>query len=471
MSELIQSVSVICHGPDQSGYGPQGTLTRKAWQEECITKLRSGRRPFRQWQNDLQALYESDQVRHASPSFEWSVQSKSDLSKEQNFGWGTDRTSHFVLDIPAHIFEDHELDLSGYTFVHGVLFQGATFTGWTRFSGANFQRAAFFIGCNFESFAHFDGATFSEMANFNHSRFVRLADFRSSTYPNGALFESVLFGETADFHDCSSKNLKFDGSHFKGLADFSATVAHNETRIKPLGELSLSGVQFKSAALFSNREFTGSLRLGELNGTPTRFDRAPQFHNSKLHQDTTFADCFFADPNTTDRATVAAYNTLRHAMSQKQSVHEEQRFLRLELDAERCLLKGLQRLPYTAYKFFSGYGFSILRPFLWLILIPLAITSASYAIYASDLDCFSSPLTSCRLKTNLVYQSLKLSFLQSLPPLGFEKSSDAIRELIFHAEPDPIPWLVLPLTVIQKFSSLLGWFFIALALRNRFRMK
>lgn len=470
--DIANPVSVKCVGLDKIGYGPNAKLTRGEWQDQCVRALLSGRDGFDNWQSELRSLYQQGRVNQDSPPFEWLVAPASSPSDTKAFGWATDSRSHFVLDIPAHVFENHDLNFSGYYFEFGVLLQGSTFVDGALFSNCTFHKGAYFIGCRFESFGMFAESSFEELAIFNFSKFLGHVSFRGARFINGAMFESVLFGDAANFHDCLLKYLNADGSRFNGIADFSASIAHADTGVKPLGELLLRRVHFKDSALFCNREFTGGLKLTGATGGPTRFDVAPQFHNSKLHQDTTFADCVFTDLKNADRSAALAFNTLRNAMSQKQAIHEEQRFMRLELDAERLLAKGFSRFLYTVYRTVSGYGFSLARPFFALLVLPMLFASVWYAIAASDFDCFGAQAVQCVVHPGVMLQSLKLSLLQALPPLGLERASDSIRDSLFNTSIDyGISWFALPVVVVQKVLSLVGWFFIALALRNRFKMK
>ncbi|RFB68683.1 hypothetical protein DZB54_16275 [Herbaspirillum sp. 3R-3a1] len=153
-------------------------------------------------------------------------------------------------------------------------------------------------------------------------------------------------------------------------------------------------------------------------------------------------------------------------MSKHQITREEQRFLVLELDAEKRGSKLGVAALYFLYERVAGYGFSIAKPLFFLIVLPLIFFFALYCGLSAYTNCPS--IASCRFDTLTLLGTIEFSVLQSLPPLGIEKASDALRESIFGGEHIGI---VIPFIVVQKVMALAGWFFVALALRNLFKMK
>ena len=176
-------------------------------------------------------------------------------------------------------------------------------------------------------------------------------------------------------------------------------------------------------------------------------------------------------PSKTDKSAARAYNTLRHAMNQQQSTREEQRFLKLELDAERLMAKDGVRQLYWIYKQIADYGFSVWRPALLLLTLPILCFGMFYGSLTSLNHCTSLLSHRCQFDVGLIIQTVEFTLLQSLPPLGLDKMSDPLREELFQIKHPISSFVLVTLVVIQKILALFGWFFVALALRNIFKMK
>jgi hypothetical protein len=262
-------------------------------------------------------------------------------------------------------------------------------------------------------------------------------------------------------HALFEDNVVFTGKQY------SNNDSGNNDKLQTISDISFSGAHFKKRAYFENRDFRGITNFGKSEGQPTRFDLAPLFYNSKLFQGTTFVDTEFKTSKN-DELAAQAFNTLKQLMSQQQSVRDEQFLIKKELDIELLKATGGVHLLYWLYKNISDYGFSAKLPFIYLILIPFTIFCLFYGLLTSWINCKSLLLTySCQFDVILIKKTIEFSLIQGLPPLGLEKLSDALREDLFKNQLSSLTMIV----VLQKLFALPGWFLIALALRNLFKMK
>ena len=209
-----------------------------------------------------------------------------------------------------------------------------------------------------------------------------------------------------------------------------------------------------------------------LNGKPTVFTKVPLFHNCELHQDTTFEGAKFPTASNDDETDARAYNSLRLAMSKQEFTLGERVFIKLELEAERLIAKGIERWFYDIYKKIASYGFSILKPAICLLLVPLTFASIFYGLIESYANCASLPQHYiCEYNSDLLIKTIKFTLLQSLPPLGFDRLSDELRNDIFTVQSPILDLILTCLVVIQKMLALVGWFLMGLGLRNLFKIK
>lgn len=450
---------------DERGYGPDGQLTRQHWQDQCAETLLIGRKKFNAWQDNL--IQRESITPHPIGSYEWEVRRGDSSEEGVRHGWSD--ISFCVVDLSNRVIESECLNgiFENYRFRTGVLFLNVVFKGGALFNSCIFEREAYFLGCQFEA-GSFTSCEFMKGAIFDDSKFSRAAWFSSTTFRGGASFKNVEFQTDALFTDTRFISGNFDGAIFRENADFSGNTVHNNNELQTFGPMSFSGCHFFKVADFSNREFKGRTIFGISEGCATQFDEAPLFHNCILHQDTTFSDAIFSTATMPRGATAKAYNTLRHAMSQQQSTREEQRFLRLELDAERAAAPQATRWIYAIYKKVANYGFSIWSPAFFLILIPAVIAGSMYGIAASRHQCPELLSSNCQFNTSLLIEIVEFSLLQTLPLPGLDRLSELFRLSLFR---DSQLTLVTALITMQKMFALLGWFFVALALRNLFKMK
>jgi uncharacterized protein YjbI with pentapeptide repeats len=382
-------------------------------------------------------------------------------------------------------------------------FYNARFGYGANFSGAQSIEGAIFTSVEFGDHACFDGAQFGDSTNFNQARFGNGASFVGTQFGNSTNFEFTEFGESVTFISCSWASLT---SQYCGCSDeleaIKAWAGERGLSPETFKSISFAGANFTDRVDFSGRTFEGHTSFGCINAYwPTKFGKAPLFHNCKLHQDTTFDGAEFPEPSSDpieNDIAARAYRTLKLAFSQHQAIREEQLFFRLEMTEEAAKLvssnnkiivknglfllslgKSKKILPvvishflshhariclFHSYKLFSNYGFSFGRPMV-LLLIALLVFGVVYS--------WLSVLTPCLLThadCQISYGLIQFTLLQTLPLPGMDKWSDSLRSDLFPDE----GWKSLGFTaalMIHKTISLLAVFLFGLALRNLFKMK
>jgi hypothetical protein len=120
----------------------------------------------------------------------------------------------------------------------------------------------------------------------------------------------------------------------------------------------------------------------------------------------------------------------------------------------------------VAYKKFSDYGFSVIRPLTYWVIAILCLT-AIYGLLSWMGQCGPSLDGNACVFTP---QWLEFSLLQTLPLPGLDKLSEVASKAFWPAG----AWWGLALSllvIVQKTISLAALFLVGLALRNLFKLK
>jgi uncharacterized protein YjbI with pentapeptide repeats len=391
--------------------------------------------------------------------------------------------AHFQSDaefIAAQLGD--ELQFSETSFDADVSFERATvgeacnfvqanIRGTMSLSGSSFGTRTSYERANFGTL-ELDGAKFGDRVSFAKA-FIRVlgkttdlvfgteASFDDTTFKGPISFAATLFG----------KDASFAGATFSGLADFSRARFKGDVSFRseggvPFGDVRFEGTYFGGTARFSGRAFKGttSFRPSSRDDIrlPTVFVEAPDFHNCQLHQDTDFRDAEFR--GISDPASAHRYRTLKLAMSQHQAVREERNFFRLEMMAERAQeQRRAAKLLYTAYSLFSDYGLSAKRPLIALGVVTLA----SLPLYglAAGLKPSATP------DWHATIQLVEYAALNALPVPGIDKTLTSLWEDLSSSGPVRVGILMPLVQFVHRWTALLAFFFIGLALRNFFKLK
>lgn len=359
-------------------------------------------------------------------------------------------------------------------------FCAAQFGNWTDFIHAQFYDETYFIGITFGgNWTNFSGVEFDNLTYFNGAQFTGKVIFKDTTFNRSTYFSGQYLSSMSHGH--------YD-------EDFEQRKAWVEKRgiSLTLPDIDFSGAIFKDLVDFSNRIFQGTT-----NFSNAQFSQAPEFHNATLHQDTSFEGAEFPpddehyQPQGAD--TMRAYRTLKLAFSKFDAKREEQRFFTYEMKEEHGLADPLwvlvekvlvlvenwfKRTPaqrrngyksyppkfyYSWYNALSGYGYSVLKPVLWLFFAALVmcyfIWACAYGHYNLDIQTLDWE------KRGKLFGYV----LNGMFPIFGEKFEALHTVLGMNAT--RFSRFVDLLSMTQKFCSLVFWFLIGLALRNQFKMK
>ena len=343
---------------------------------------------------------------------------------------------------------------TGIRYGNKALFVGAHFDGFTKFSDAVFGEHVAFNGSQFNSKVEFDGALFGSNANFAGTQLGNDAVFDHAQFGTGATFAArdQIVVDTWWCQVCPTD---------EALETRRDCARQSALRSDAFRRISFRGVQFRGSVSFQNREFLESTDFGPSGGTPTRFYGVPNFHGCLLHQDTSFEDTEFRARPTREGA--RAYRTLKLAMAQQHAIREEQRFFRLEMDAEGASTTRGGQWLFASYKAVSNYGFSLLRPFLfWVICL------VTFAMLHGMLSGPSALHTG--LDRERTAQWAEYVLLNAIPLPGFDKIQMDLRTQLFSGSQATMLAVVIA-DMVHEASALVAVFLAGLALRNLFKMK
>jgi hypothetical protein len=356
-------------------------------------------------------------------------------------------------------------------------FRCAAWGAFSKFQAAQWGYGANFYGATWNTNAEFNGAQWGNNCNFQGTTWLGKTDF--SALPWAALRQFYQDDKNwsqarqwAEFHGLSPEG--FQTVDFSGACFDEVTFSNRRF----LGKTSFAKLPDGYSQLDFLRDHRGRQRyntLGELssakpplpNQLHTSFAHAPQFHGCELHQDTSFDDAVFPpDIGKTEgnEDATRAYRTLKLAFSKQQAIRQEQRFFKLEMEEETLRETGLKRWLFKAYKTFSDYGFSTMRPLKYWGLGVLVFTTL-YGLLSWLGQCHWN-MGTCHFAP----QWLEFSLLQTLPLPGLDKLSEAARAAFW---PEGAWWgLALSvLVILHKTISLAALFLVGLALRNLFKLK
>lgn len=149
---------------------------------------------------------------------------------------------------------------------------------------------------------------------------------------------------------------------------------------------------------------------------------------------------------------VYAYEKLKAEMERLKKHADEQFFFAKELRARRALepVLSLKWLLYFAYEQFGGYGQSVARPLLWLVLF----WAGGFGLFSLLIAASGRPLD--------YEDAARLSLVNLIPFLPYKPAEVVMKHL-----DDWVEWF----GIFQAIMGAVLLFLFGLALRNLFRMK
>lgn len=331
--------------------------------------------------------------------------------------------------------------------------------GYINFSHFDFDEYVDFSGATFTERAIFKDIIFKSLADFRRATFTELADFRGVTFTERADFRGVTFNERADFRgETFTELVNFSGAKFKKQANFSGAFTEM---------VDFSGAKFTEMANFRNvtftewADFSGAIFKTSLYLDNCTFKKLPPLlFDATLCENFTVLNCNFKAIPANDTAK-RAYGKIKEHYAKIKNTQGELEFAVYELEQERLLEKRQpDRIFFYLYKLTANYGQSILRP-LCYYLLSFVLLKAIILTHDADLIHFDTAINWYTVLD--VCKIILDGFMPSVTSKPLELGSIALS---CQAE----SWLNV-LHSIQKISSIVGWFLIALAMKNLFKIR
>ena len=357
------------------------------------------------------------------------------------------------------------------------------------FSRTRFPKHANFAGFVFAKHANFDGAIFAHDVSFNRAIFTKDSSFDSTTFNQSVDFRETQFTGLAFFRDAEFKNnaefintkflsTNFINTNFKGIADFKESE-FTDTAI-------FNNATFSSRALFwkvkfiNGANFNSTTFKSTTSFNHTKFQRQPpSFSDAMLSQDTEWNGVEWpkepkwlqwpkwllwpkAHNHNSAKKNIKIFERLADMMRASGRYHDQHQFFRSEMHARRVA----ERNPITksinwVYWFLGNYGFGYGRAlFFWALNIIIGAICI-YPYYGSNSLNFAPKFTN----------TLAISFANCHSFLGLNRG--ALKGVYKKFEAGDYSTLV-PFHFVWTVQALLGiifLFFLALTIRNRFRMR
>ena len=367
----------------------------------------------------------------------------------------------------------HKSDFSYSKFLHSAYFNDSAFGETVSFSCSEFHAEVVFGCCWFDRSLDFTNVSATHLVSFNGACIGSVARFDRSSF-GLATFIGAMFDLSVHFEYCTFKMAHFDGvrwaqlseSLYQDMATWRQRCVSIGMEPDRLGRISFRGAKF-GGAKFTQRVFEGEVSFDDVI-----FQKAPDFRDAKISQQTSFAGAGFpVAPAAPDEAENAAqsYRTLKLAFAQQQAVREEQLFFRLEMREEAVTAEGLRKWLIKAYEWTSGFGFEIARPLLRLGLLPSAVLSVVYLVLMASHDpvLWTGPIWKVAPSKGIQWAQFTLTNLMPIPGIDLAKE---LRPQLFGSSTF-VAFVALVLEMVQKALAVAAFFLTALALRNLFKMK
>lgn len=351
----------------------------------------------------------------------------------------------WVQDIKGHYHPDaREWFVSAY-----VDFSGIVVKQNEGFSELIFPHDANFMDVEFRESAEFWRAAFFGTVRFTNMSIHGIADFMAK-FHGDVWFKNTIFENNVRFFDVTfSGSAYFDECFFKGSAEFNGArfvqdALFDASRIE--GLFDLAGVVFFRVPSFIQVSFR----------TPVRLD------NMWIIQ----ASSFLIDGN---RYRSARYRALKKIAIEAHDHVREQEFFASEIKERRGNDDPKWRAAWCfglAYEALSDFGRSMLRPLGWMVATIMMFAAVN------GTNVLPGWRTTCNWKSDWLLPEFYLSFLHSLPIIGFgrgEKRDQALK-CLFGAKEDVSP-VIDVVFILQNIWAALLLFLFLLAVRNHFKIK
>jgi uncharacterized protein YjbI with pentapeptide repeats len=473
--------------------------------DETLELYTKGRDPWNSWAGDL-----LDKRKILEVNGTWQLGPKGILTgaNAETQAWieaaGADFSSLEIKENNAQ-----KIDFSYFTFPGKANFRCVVFSKQTSFYGANFVGAANFVGSVFQEALDCERVNFAEKADFRDVIFHRDAAFWASVFEGAALFSEAEFLGTTRFGKVRFLELSLFGeATFAGECWFKQAEFVGEARFSRsvFQEVSFSECRFASSARFREAKFCGNANFtaSSFDGLHSSFKEAtfikqanfsamnvkhlfdmvgvkfgevPNFYQAHFTEAPYLDDVSVPLPpflGRDDPVNVANFRSLRRLAVQAHDHENELKFLKGEIRARRftqdkwwhgAFLFGL------IYDALADFGRSIYRPLL-LWMIPFPLFAVLYLLTSASIIWGDHMMTLCAggydsAIDKALYLSVRNTFLFTLGE--YQTATREVYKCLYAQERPPM--YVHFIQYLQSIWSVGMFFLVALAVRNRFKIK
>jgi len=415
----------------------------------------------------------------------------------------------------CRFFEDVEFSLT--KFHHLTDFAESIFHKSVDFISSEFERGANFSKVQFMENAEFVGATFKDESNFVATRFHGNADFLDASFEGRSNFAGCTVSGSSNFSSATfGDDAVFSASGFEGdvrflQTTFAANLLFEDAEFRK--SASLWGSEIKGPII----SFDETIFLGVPDIATANFGSPPLIHNMtvkyQVANDANWRERLFKKARGSEDA--ANYRRLKKIAAESRNHEQEQFFFAEELRAKRFhQTRSLGTLALNiGYDWLSDFGRGVGRPALILLATILSVALGqillanvqigrvtAFAMLGTllfTLGALIQPQFKLRYLTTLVaaatlllavgeaerlgsptneeihaaFSSFVISTTNSLLLFGSDKWAFRMTALeVFGRRNFNFPLFGQLWAYVQSAFSLLLFFLIGLAFRNRFRM-
>jgi uncharacterized protein YjbI with pentapeptide repeats len=318
------------------------------------------------------------------------------------------------------------------------------------------------IGCVFEKNLFAQNCIFFDVLNISNTEFCRALFLQGSYFKSNFMADEIVCRSNANFSRAQfARTSYFNNGKYYFEADWRKSKFLKDVDFKKnvfFGEVDFESAYFYDSSRFNNSSFENLTRFAD----SAFLTSPPFFHGSKLHEGTEWHRVQWPKAPTDPyqgQLHVYAYERLKQEMERLKKQDDELNFFEFEMRARR-VTEGLwsgRGILNASYDWFSGYGRSIEKPTIALLLI-IFFTTLPIAIWMGGVRDDWLGLRKFR-------KALELTLANITAPLNTRK--DFLDPNMLESLPTWIKYL----SGFQTLSGLLCAFLIGLALRNRFRLK
>ncbi len=289
-----------------------------------------------------------------------------------------------------------------------------------------------FTGVDFRGDAAIDFSDFSFTVGGRgkQEKIIFCVDFSACMFGDGTSFDGAQFGDMASFDDAqfgdrasfTAWDVSKIQNFWKSMSGKVAQQRDNFVEARGVRSDAFHGIIFLGSQFHGSVDFQGRIFLSKTYFSLVSFKGIPRFHGCTLRQDTSFYGAeFLAQPS---EGAARAYRTLKLAFAQQHAIREEQKFFRLEMEAETGIATGNKKRLYQLYEKMSDYGFSLKRPIkYWLYC--LAGFALIYGLLTGTYGWNGN------ISWERTMQWLQYALLNAVPLPGFDKTLDVLRSELF----------------------------------------